>query len=242
VDSPTPAMPGCANSIVRPLSNDKDLQMAPSIPIFKSPSRPGPSSKGVNSNKRQRDIPNYFVKDTLNSLKRQVDSLHESILPLSRGTFKRVNNFKSVRIRDPPVSPKIDPVLPQSNDGNSSDNSDQILTMDKKDRPANFQSKGLGVSTVLPVITDVIIEIPITSPVPPRELSSEEILENMMSSERGDCSRFDNLFLDDPIVVENIIQPPKISKVKNLLFPKPVPVGIVAGQRRQPPRAAKSAT
>jgi hypothetical protein len=74
------------------------------------------------------------------------------------------------------------------------------------------------------------------------DLSDEEILENMMSSERGDSSHFDNLFLDETIPVEKIIDPPKIRRSKNLLFPKPVPVVIVAGQRRQPPRAAKSAT
>jgi hypothetical protein len=99
LDPPTPTIPGRSHSTLRPSLDDKDLQLASSIPIFKSPSRPGPTNKWVNTNKRQRDIPNYFVKDTLNSLKRQVERLHESILPPPRGTFKGVSNFKSVRIR-----------------------------------------------------------------------------------------------------------------------------------------------
>jgi hypothetical protein len=120
------------------------------------------------------------------------------------------NTFKGVRIREPPVSPKLDLDFPLSTVGPIPDDLDHISLPDSNVMPANFQSKGLGFSPVLSVGTDVIEEIPITSPDPLVVLSYEEIVKGMMSSERGDSSHFDNLFLDETIPVEKIIAPPKI--------------------------------
>jgi hypothetical protein len=65
--------------------------------------------------------------------------------------------------------------------------------------PVNFQAKGLGVSTVLSVFPDIIEEIPITNPDTFLGLIEAEIIESIMSSERGDSSHFDNLFFDDTL-------------------------------------------
>ncbi len=61
--------------------------------------------------------------------------------------------------------------------------------------PTNFQAKVLGFSPVLSVATDIIEENPITNPDPLLGLSDAEISAGMMSSERGDSSHFDTLFL-----------------------------------------------
>jgi hypothetical protein len=105
--------------------------------------------------------------------------------------------------------------------------------------PTNFQTKGLELTPERPDIPGITETTSITNPGPNLGLNSEEILNKMLNSERGDSSPFDNLFVDDTFPVMTAIAPERLSKSRILIFPKPIE--IVAGQRRQPPRAAKTA-
>jgi hypothetical protein len=71
---------------------------------------------------------------------------------------------------------------------------------------------------------------------PPVEKSNAQILDEMMSSERGDCSPSPDLFVEEDVPLISPKQPVRISKATPL-FPKPV--SIIAGSRRQPNRAAR---
>jgi hypothetical protein len=130
-------------------------------------------------------------------------------------------------------------------------------TVSKKDIPNSshppiFDDKGLVVPPVISVSDVTMKDATITNPHPiasvqeyslpisPIKLgqSNAEILADMMSSERGDCSDFPYLFLDDTIPVVPVVKPAREKRATNLLFPKPVPV--IAGQIRGPPRVAKA--
>jgi hypothetical protein len=61
------------------------------------------------------------------------------------------------------------------------------------------------------------------------EKSDAQMLDDMMSSERGECSPAPDLFIEEDVPLISPQQPVRISKA-NSLFPKPVP--IIAGSRR----------
>jgi hypothetical protein len=113
-----------------------------------------------------------------------------------------------------------------------------------------FDDQGLESLTSTPLLDKVVSVLPITNPCvnPTLQIpattdtskgvnkSNDQLLDEMMSSERGDCSPMPDLFIEDDIPVLPKQKPDRTSHAIPL-FPKPVE--IVAGSRRQPNRAAK---
>jgi hypothetical protein len=118
-------------------------------------------------------------------------------------------------------------------------------------QPQTFDIQGL-VAPALPSNVDNLVPVvPITNPSviatskphvvtdnsTPVTKSDAQLLDDMMSSERGDCSPYPALIIEDEVPLFPKPKPVRTSKAIPF-FPKPVPK--VAGSRRQPGRAAKN--
>jgi hypothetical protein len=71
---------------------------------------------------------------------------------------------------------------------------------------------------------------------PPVEKSNAQVLDEMMPSERGDCSPSPDLFIKHDVPLISPIKAVIISKATPL-FHKPL--SVIAGSRRQPNRVAQ---
>jgi hypothetical protein len=118
--------------------------------------------------------------------------------------------------------------------------------------PQTFDDQGLVVTPVFSGADVIMTDATITSPHPIASIeesflsgspthmgkSDAEILEDMMTSERGDCSNSPDLFIEDAVPIIPASKPVRERRTNNSLFPISVP--IITGQSRVHSRAARA--